>query len=384
MPNIRFDRDPKDPVPEGLNEAEQQAVMLKAVKQRGGLGKGEELTAIPSGSPPLPGGWTSVGTVSAPSGKAYRIYMKFPGGHGHGPLGTRHNKPHGDSGTMARTQHKPNKTTGLPSEPPPTEEPKLIETPPQKAWLGSVESDKVGEVTADLKNLLGDPGATEKEITEMVQKAMGVGRQLALLGGEDDPRMQELQEQIGEAMDLISETRNSDFESVLRKESLSQGSQSEATIKEHMQKVLGGLRQKQLMGYDEDDKEYKRSQELIDKAIGVLADRHADHIEEVLKRSKATPSTVTDKEVSDAAREVFAMARSLELMGISRPKAVKALSDLDEILLAMVARKTEARNVLVKQREVPNSGVTDADVDKANAELDSLKQQIRRLGISVP
>src|SRR3954453_5193784 len=105
MPNIRFDRDPKDPVPEGLNEAEQQAVMLKAVKQRGGLGKGEELTAVPSGSPPLAEGWGWVGTVRAPPGKPYRIYMKFPGGPGPGPLGTRHNKPKGDSGPMARTQH---------------------------------------------------------------------------------------------------------------------------------------------------------------------------------------------------------------------------------------------------------------------------------------
>jgi len=383
MPNLKFDRDPKDPVPEGLDEAEQQAVMLKAVKQRGGLHNGEELTAVPSGTPPLPG-WTPVQTVTAPSGKPYRVYMKFPGGHGHGPLGSRQNKPKSDTGTMARMQHKPNKSTGQSPEAPPTEKPKPVETPPQNVWLGSAESDKVGEVTQQLKDVIEDPGATEKEITDMLQKAMGAGRQLALMGGENDPRMQELQEQIGEAIDLLSETRNSEFESVLRKEQLSPGSQAEGTIKEHLQKALGGLRQKQLMGYPEDDKEYKRSQELVDKGIGVLADRQADRIDEVLKRAKGPSSTVSDKELSAAAQELFGLARSLELMGLSREKAAKAMGDLDDALLGLIARKTQSRNELVKRRETPNSGVTDADVDRAEAELQALKEQVRRLGITVP
>jgi hypothetical protein len=141
--------------------------------------------------------------------------MKFPGGQGHSPLGSRHKNPKGDAGTMARTQHKACKSTGRPSEAGPTEKPKPVETPPENAWLGSAESDKVGEITEQLKDVVGDPGATEKEITDMLQKALGAGRQLALMGGDNDPRMQALQEQIGEAIDLLRETRNSEFESVL-------------------------------------------------------------------------------------------------------------------------------------------------------------------------
>ncbi len=383
MDNIRFSRDPKDPVPEGLNEVEQQAVMLKAVKQRGGIRRGEELTAVPFGTPPLPGGWTAVGNVTAPSGKPYRIYMKFPGGHGHGPLGSRHNKPKGDTGTMARTQHKPNKTTGTPTDPPPTEKPKPIETPPQKAWLGSIESDKVAEVTAKLKDVVEDPGSTEKDISDAIQKAFGAQRQLVLMGGEDDPRIQEMNEQIEEAIEIISETRNSDFESVLRKEKLSPGSQPEATIKEHLQKAIGSMRQRQLLGYGEDEKEVKRTQDLIDNGIAVLADRQADRIDDVLKRSKVPGNNVNEKEISAAVQELFGLARSMELMGMSRPKAVKAMGDLDDLLLALVKRKTESRDAVVQKRSIPNSGVTDADVDRANTELELLKNQVRRFGVSV-
>jgi hypothetical protein len=383
MSNLRLDRDPKDPVPEGLDEVEQQSVMLKAVRQRGGLRKGEELTAVPSGTPPLPGGWTSVGTVTASSGKPYRIYMKFPGGQGHGPLGSRHNKPKGDTGTMARTQHKPNKTTGTPTDPPPTEKPKPIETPPQKVWLGSVESDKVAEITAELKNVVADPGSTEKDITDAIQKAFAAQRQLVLIGGEDDPRIQEMNEQIAEAIEIISETRNSEFESVLRKEKLSPGSQPEKVIKEHLQKALGSMRQRQLMGFSEDEKEYQRTQELIEKGIATLADRQADNIEDVLRRSKVPGNNVTDKELSDATQELFGLARTLELMGISRPKAAKAMGDLGDLLLAMVKRKTETRDALIQKKSLPNSGVTDADVDRATAELEVLKQQVRKFGVSV-
>lgn len=116
----------------------------------------------------------------------------------------------------------------------------------------------------------------------------------------------------------------------------------------------------------------------------MLADRQADRIDEVLKRSKGTSSTVSDKELSDAAKELFGMVRSLELMGISREKAATAMSDLNDALLGLVTRKTQIRNELVKRRDIPNSGVTDADVDRAEAELQALKQQVRRLGIAVP
>ena len=384
MDNIRFSRDPKDPVPEGLNEVEQQAVMLKAVKQRGGIRQGEELTAVPFGTPPLPGGWTAVGNVNAPSGKPYRIYMKFPGGHGHGPLGSRHNKPKGDTGTMARTQHKPNKTTGTPTDPPPTEKPKPIETPPQKAWLGSIESDKAAEFTEKLKNVVEDPGSTEKDITDAIQKAIGAQRQLVLMGGEGDPRIQEMNEQIADAIEIISETRNSDFESVLRKERLSPGSQSEKAIKEHLEKAFGSMRQRQLMGFPEDEKEYKRTEENINKAIETLADRQADRIEDVLKKTRTPGANVSEKELSDAAQELFALSRQLQLMGMSRPKAAQAMGDVDELLLAMVKRKTESRDALIQKKSTPNSGVTDADVDRANMELEILKNQVRQFGVSVP
>jgi len=383
MGQPRFSYDEKTPVPAGLDEAEQQSVMLKALKQRGGLHNGEELTAVPSGTPPLPG-WTPVQTITAPSGKPYRVYMKFPGGHGHGPLGSRHNKPKGDKGTMPRTQHKPNKTMGRPLEPAPTEKPKPVETPPQNVWLGSKESDKVGELTEQLKDVISDPGATEKEITDAVQKAIGAARQLALMGGEDDPRMEALWEQVNEAIELMSETRNSDFESVLRKEKLSPGSQSESTIKEHLQKALGDMRQRQLMGSSQDGKEFQRTQELIDKGITALADRQADRIDDVLKRAKAPGSTVTDKQLSDTVGELFGLARSLELMGVSRQKAQKAMGDMDGALLEMVRRKTESRNNMIKHRALPDSGVSDADVERAQAELEMLKEQVRRLGITVP
>jgi uncharacterized membrane protein (Fun14 family) len=73
---VRF---PDIPIPPNLDEQEQHDVMLDAAKRRGGLRPGEDLTALPAGTPPLGGDWKPAGTIKAPgSGKAYDVYTRDP------------------------------------------------------------------------------------------------------------------------------------------------------------------------------------------------------------------------------------------------------------------------------------------------------------------
>jgi hypothetical protein len=61
-----------------INEEEQHQVMKDAVGRRGGLGYGEELTAVPSDQPPPPGSWQKEGQMAAGSGTQYNIYSRQP------------------------------------------------------------------------------------------------------------------------------------------------------------------------------------------------------------------------------------------------------------------------------------------------------------------
>ena len=66
-------------VPPSLDEADQYDAMVAAVRQRGGLSEGENLTAIPAGSPPPGSSFTRERVVTSPTGKKYDIYTRYLG-----------------------------------------------------------------------------------------------------------------------------------------------------------------------------------------------------------------------------------------------------------------------------------------------------------------
>jgi hypothetical protein len=372
----QFVRDPNTPEPSDLDEEEQKATMVKAVKQRGGVHRGEELTALPLGTPPPGGAWRAAGNINAPgSGKPYKIYMKFPPKHGPGITGSRTKHPVSDAGTMPVTTNKPSSPAG--SSP---GDVLAAKNPIAEHWLGAVESDQLTAYSEELQKVLDNPAATEDQISDKVKAALAESRRISLLGGGEDSMVSTVMKQVVQAADQVGDMRNSALEGIIQQEERAPGSISDDKFKEKITSVLGAERQRQLLGSGGSSKVL----ELVGEAVGVVADRKADAVQDLLDQDKRAPGSVTETRFSGAIRDLLGMVREAQLLGISRPKTDSALASVGEVMKVVVERKADARSQLIQQKDAPGSGVTDQHIQQATDDLNQIKEQARRLGISVP
>lgn len=379
MANQRIARDPSIPVPQGLDEDEQQAAMLKAAKQRGGVHRGEQLTVVPLGTPPLPGPWRAAGKVAAPgSGKSYTVYMIIPHKRGPGIIGTHTNKPVSDAGTMPVTQNQPNTQTGItPAESPQAPKNQLAEN-----WLGAAESDSVVEYTEDIRKVLDDPDATEDQISEKVKAGLAEARRVSLLGGGDSSMVTGLLQQVGKAVDHVAKMKSDALEDAIQQEEKSPNSVSDGKFQERIKGALGAERQRQLLGAGNDGP--SEALVLTGKAITIVADRKADAVQDLLAKDKQSPGSVTDSQFSGAIKDLLGIVREVQLLGASSAKTNSALASVGEVMKVVIQRKAESLRKLIQQKAIPGSGVTDDQIQQATDDLNQLREQGRRMGVSVP
>jgi hypothetical protein len=379
MANPRMAHDASLPVPQGLDEDEQQAAMMKAVKQRGGVHGGEQLTVVPLGTPPLPGPWRAAGRVDAPgSGKPYTVYMITPPKRGPGITGTPTKQPVSDAGTMPIMQNQPNTQTGIT----PAESPQAPEKLAAENWLGADQSDSVVEYTEDLRKVLDNPNATEDQISEKVKTAMAEARRVSLLGGRDTSMVNALMQQVGKAVDHVAQTRTDALEKVIQQEESLPGSVPDSKFQDRIKSALAAERQRQLLGAGSDAP--SEALALTGKAITIVADRKADAVQDLLSKDKQSPGSVTDSQFSGAVKDLLGMVREVQLLGASSSKTDSALANVGEVMKVVIQRKADALRKLIQQKDVAGSGVTDDQIQKATEELNQLKEQGRRMGITVP
>jgi hypothetical protein len=113
----------------------------------------------------------------------------------------------------------------------------------------------------------------------------------------------------------------------------------------------------------------------------VVADRKADAVQDLLDQDKKAPGSVNESRFSAATR---GMVREVQLLGISRPKTDSALASVGGVMKVVIQRKSDARLKLMQQEDDPGSGVTDQQIQQATDDLNQLRDQARRLGVSVP
>jgi hypothetical protein len=116
----------------------------------------------------------------------------------------------------------------------------------------------------------------------------------------------------------------------------------------------------------------------------MVADRKAEAVQDLLDQDKKAPGSVTESRFSAAMRDLLGMVREVQLLGISRPKTDSALASVGEVMKVVIQRKSDARLKLMQQKDNPGSGVTDQQIQQATDDLNQLRDQARRLGVSVP
>ncbi|HLV85424.1 MAG TPA: hypothetical protein VKV39_00500 [Candidatus Sulfotelmatobacter sp.] len=379
MPDTKIVRDETLAAPPGLDEVEQQDVMLRAVKL--GLRRPtDDLTAVPAGSPPPGAGWRKVKDLPAPgSGKPYSIYIFSHDPPRRGPVGTGSRPPAKHPGLHAKTHHqKPHAPTGSSDSTSPAK-PNKKPDEKKEQWLGSTDSDHLTEATEAVRAILDDPAATEDQITVSVQRGLDEARNVSKLSDGNDPRVTLMMQQIAKATTRVGEMRNEAFEKILDQEERSPNSVPDQQITYHVQRVLGAERQRQLLGADQSQK--TGAMELVARAIGIVGDRKADAVQNLLDQDKRTPGSISEAQFSKAVTDLIGVARQTQLLGIDRPKANAALDSVAEVMQLLIRRKAEARRKMLEQKNDPNSGVTDQQIQDATLELSKMKQEAQRLGI---
>jgi hypothetical protein len=390
MPYPRMGRDPGTPAPPGINEDEQVRVMLEANRE-GMRRPQDDLTALPADTPPPGGGWRKTGTLPAPgSGTLYAIYtLSHSDAHakskakphhkhnhhqpGRGPTGSTTNQPVNDPHTMAVTQHRPNVPTGIDPE---SSQP-AAKNPAATQWLGAVDNG-LTEAEAALRGVLADPQATEEQIRAKAQNAVAATRQLVLLGGSDDARSAEVMQLVVQAADRVADMRNDAFETALQQEARSPGSVSAEKFKTCIRSSLAGERERQLLG----GKINPKVLDNVVQAIGIIGDREADAVQNLINQDKRSPGSVPDSEFTKAITDLIGVARETQLLGISRPKTDNAMASVVQVMRILVRHKTDALRKLNDQKNVAGSEVTDEQIQQATEELNKMKQQALLLGVS--
>ncbi len=93
---------------------------------------------------------------------------------------------------------------------------------------------------------------------------------------------------------------------------------------------------------------------------------------------------MTDSQFSATIKDLLGMVREVQLLGASTAKTNSALVSVSEVMKVVIQRKGESLRKLIQQKAISCSGVTDDQIQQATDDLSQLKEQGRRMGLSVP
>jgi hypothetical protein len=172
--------------------------------------------------------------------------------------------------------------------------------------------------------------------------------------------------QVAQACDQVGEMKNAALEGLMQQKERAPGSVMDDKFKEKITSVLGAERQRQLLGSGGSF----MALELVGAAAGVVEDRKADAVQDLLDQDKKAPGSVNESRFSAATRDLLGIVWEVQLLGISRPKTDSALASVDEVMKFVIQRKSDARNKLMQQ-----SGVTDQQIQQAPDDLSQLRDQ---------
>ena len=146
-----------------------------------------------------------------------------------------------------------------------------------EAYDEEIEKAKspLGSAVNALKQVLADPSAKEKDMGEKLVVMIGVMRQEQLMS-QDDPSAQEATKLIVQVIDRSTDQRTAALEDLIKKEKGASGTISDDKFREALAAVMGGERQRELMGMNEDKEGEKKSERVQQAVVEVIHLRSAE------------------------------------------------------------------------------------------------------------
>jgi hypothetical protein len=364
---------------------------------------------------------------------------------GRGPLGTGTNNPMNDPGTGARVQNRPNVPQGAEAGvvvPSSTGHSKSASTLSNEDWVliegtgrgidGSIFPlqtllqyrdqnmrrraealrdhgpdswmaqwyqavvEQYDRLIAEAKSPLGtaieelrsvvNSSSTDKERREKAGKTFAILRQMELSGqADDDPRVSEAMKLIVDLIKLDAREKKKALATLVEREKRSPGSVSEDQFKDLIAKIMGGERQEQLLGIEDedDDDSPPNAMTLVADSLNLVADRRVATLKNLIAQEKRFPGSVSELQMVRLVQAVMGDERQKELMGIPGVSGSGMTPVIDTMKLFLEKRRN-AVAALFKKQSTPGSGVTSEQVNQAIADYDVAKRQAIRMGIAVP
>ena len=364
---------------------------------------------------------------------------------GRGPLGTGTNNPMNDPGTGARVQNRPNVPQGAEAGvvvPSSTGHSKSASTLSNEDWVliegtgrgidGSIFPlqtllqyrdqnmrrraealrdhgpdswmaqwyqavvEQYDRLIAEAKSPLGtaieelrsvvNSSSTDKERREKAGKTFAILRQMELSGqADDDPRVSEAMKLIVDLIKLDAREKRKALATLVEREKRSPGSVSEDQFKDLIAKIMGGERQEQLLGIEDedDDDSPPNAMTLVADSLNLVADRRVATLKNLIAQEKRFPGSVSEQQMVRLVQAVMGDERQKELMGIPGVSGSGMTPVIDTMKLFLEKRRN-AVAALFKKQSTPGSGVTSEQVNQAIADYDVAKRQAIRMGIAVP
>ncbi len=210
---------------------------------------------------------------------------------------------------------------------------------------------------------------SDEQITNAVKEDLEADRERQLLGGEGSTMSTVL-----EAVTVLADRKEAALKDVIRKAKLPGSAVSDEQMTKAVREHLEAERARQLLGGE------GGSLALVSEAVNVFADRKSAVLKDLLKQAKVPGNTVKDEQLTKAVQDYLGAERQRQLLGAQD----SGMDLIVETMKVVLDRKKAVVDELFKKSNVPGSGVTDQQIQKALADYESAKQQARKLGMSVP
>jgi hypothetical protein len=350
---------------------------------------------------------------------------------GRGSLGTATNNPVSDSGTMARTTHRPNATqTGGSDLVPGSYASKLDDRDRdfidemhrikmldhskvslQRLWFLRSEyaamRDKATDATSkawcqklvdaldeeieiaksalasaikDLRDALTDPASKESDRSKKVSALIQALRNEpeSTEGGKKNPRIEEAMTLIGDAVVRGSDERNQVLEDLVEKEKSSSGSVSDERFSAAVAAAMGAERQRELLGLNKDDEPTKAMSLAVDTLV-LVADRHVARLQALVNKETRSPGSVSARQFTKMVTAVLGDAREKELLGLSDRDSMKPVRGVLKVFLNR--RKKQIDRMFKAQQG--GAAISNDQINEAIADFEAAKEKARVWGVHI-
>jgi hypothetical protein len=241
----------------------------------------------------------------------------------------------------------------------------------------------MGNAIDGLATVLVDPRANENDRRKKIEIALNVMKKEQLLGGDDPQKSAQAMGLICELIKQDGKEKEAALKALVDQEKRSPGSVTEEQFRKKTMEKMGVAREEAMLGIDDYETGTSSGLGTVIEVVNLVADRRVAKLKDLIAQEKRSKGSVSEQEFVKLVQAVIGDDRQKILWGV-QDEGVTGWEPVIEVMKILLQRRRDAIDDLFKRQSTPGSGVTNAQINQAIDDYDTLKEQALRLGISAP